>query len=338
MADKKNHLWPEEGTTQDMLQYFLKRLIQIIPLLFGISLVSFFIVHLAPGGPLAAIGAEAEPEIAEKLSVEYGLDQPIYVQYVKWMGHILQGDFGRSYVQRRPVSEMILERIPNTLYLNAVTISLAYLIAIPLGIISAVRRYSRLDAVVTVSAFLGLAMPNFWLAFLLIYLFALPTGWPISGISTYGINFETYGWISVIGDRLQYLLLPAFVLVTASLASITRYMRASMLDVLGEDYVRTARAKGLSEQKVIYKHAVRNALLPVITLAGYILPNLFSGTVIVEQIFAWPGVGFLAYRAVLERDYPVVMAFNMIGAALTVFSFLIVDMLYVLVDPRIKYD
>lgn len=338
MANKENRLWPEEGTTQNMLQYFLKRLSQIIPLLFGISLVSFFIVHLAPGGPLAAIGAEAEPEIAEKLSVEYGLDQPIYVQYVKWMGHVLQGDFGRSYVQRRPVSEMILERLPNTLYLNAVTISLAYLIAIPLGIISAVRRYSRLDAVVTVSAFLGLAMPNFWLAFLLIYLFALPTGWPISGISTYGINFETYGWISVIGDRLQYLLLPAFVLVTASLASITRYMRASMLDVLGEDYVRTARAKGLSEQRVIYKHAVRNALLPVITLAGYILPNLFSGTVIVEQIFAWPGVGFLAYRAVLERDYPVVMAFNMIGAALTIFSFLIVDMLYVLVDPRIKYD
>lgn len=321
-----------------MHRYLAKRILQMIPLLLGISLVSFFIVNLAPGGPLAAIGADESPEMIERLTEEYGLNEPLYIQYGKWLSHVVRGDFGRSLVQRRPVSIMIAERLPNTLYLNVITISLAYLIAMPLGIISAVRRYSFVDNFITVIAFGGLAMPNFWLAFLLIYIFALPLGWPLSGISTYGIDLQTWGWISVVGDRLKYLLMPTIVLVTASMASITRYMRGSMLEVLNEDYIRTARAKGLSQQKVIYKHAVRNALLPVVTLAGYILPNLFSGTVITEQIFAWPGVGLLAYRAVLERDYPVIMAFNMIGATLTVVSFLIVDLIYVQIDPRIKYD
>lgn len=321
-----------------MYKYIVKRLMQMIPLLLGISLVAFLIVHLAPGGPLAAVGGEASPEMIDKLTEEYGLDQPLYIQYVKWMGHIVQGDFGRSFVQRRPVSEMIVERLPNTLQLNIVTIFLAYLIALPLGVISAVRRYSVVDNVVTFIALVGQAMPNFWLAFLLIYAVAMPLGWPMSGMSTYGIDFATYGWLSVIGDRILYMILPVIVMVTASLAGTTRYMRASMLEVLNEDFIRTARAKGLPERVVIYKHALRNALLPVITLAGYILPNLFSGTVIVEQIFSWPGVGLLAYRGVLERDYPVIMAFNTIGAGLTVVSFLVVDLAYVWADPRIKYD
>jgi peptide/nickel transport system permease protein len=321
-----------------MYRYLAKRLLQLIPLLLGISLVAFMIVHLAPGGPLAAVGGDASPEMIDKITEEYGLNQPLYIQYGKWITHVVSGDFGNSFVQHRPVSEMIAERLPNTIRLNVVTIVLAYLIALPLGVVSAVRRYTWIDNVATVTAFVGLAMPSFWLAFLLVYAFALPLGWPMSGISTYGIDLTTYGWLSVVGDRLKYMLLPTVVLVTASLANITRYMRASMLDVLNEDFVRTAKAKGLADRVVIYKHALRNALLPVITLAGYILPHLFSGTVIVEQIFSWPGVGLLAYRAVLERDYPVIMAFNTIGACLTVVSFLIVDLAYLWADPRIKYE
>jgi len=324
-------------------RYLAKRLLQMIPVLLGVTLIAFFIIHLAPGGPMTVLGGDAallDPTQVERIEQAYGLNQPLYVQYFRWLSHVLRGDFGTSFVENRPVMEMYLERLPNTLYLNGIAILLVYLVAVPLGAISAVKQYSKFDYTVTIIAFAGDALPNFLTALLALYLIAMPSkgAIPMGGIASYGMKVEQVGLGLFLLDRARYLILPLLVVMCQSVTSVTRYMRSSMLEVIREDYVQTARAKGLAERVVIYKHAMRNALIPVVTLAGSVIPALFSGSVIIEQIFSWPGVGLLGYRAIAGRDYPVIMAFLTLGSVVTIISFLVVDLLYVAIDPRIKYD
>lgn len=324
-----------------MLAYIAKRLLWMVPLLLGISIINFGIMHLAPGDPVAMLaGRQATAEQKDHMRQLYGLDKPIFVQYVRWLGQMLKGDFGRSYVDGRPVSEHILERLPYTLYLNFVVAVLIYAVSIPVGIISALKQYSRFDHTVTFFAFLGQALPSFWFALLLIYaVLSLRIDWlPIAGVASIGVNVQTAGLGATILDRLRYLILPTIVIAFGDMAGVTRYMRSSMLEVVRQDYVRTARAKGLPEKVVIIKHALRNALLPIVTLLGAELPLLFSGSAIIETIFSWPGIGLLGVNAVFQRDYMLVMAINMIGAVLMVVGNLISDILYALVDPRIKYS
>lgn len=324
-----------------MLAYIAKRLLWMVPLLLGISIINFGIMHLAPGDPVAMLaGRQATAEQKDHMRQLYGLDKPIYVQYVRWLGQMLKGDFGRSYVDGRPVSQHILERLPYTLYLNLVVAVLIYAVSIPVGIISALKQYSRFDHSVTFVAFLGQALPSFWFALLLIYaVLSLRIDWlPIAGVASIGVNVRTAGLGATILDRLRYLILPTIVIAFGDMAGVTRYMRSSMLEVVRQDYVRTARAKGLPEKVVIIKHALRNALLPIVTLLGAELPLLFSGSAIIETIFSWPGIGLLGVNAVFQRDYMLVMAINMIGAVLMVIGNLLSDILYALVDPRIKYS
>lgn len=312
----------------------------MIPLLIGITLVSFAIIQLAPGSPIDFLTSRmSPPEELARIRAVYGLDQPIHVQYWLWATKMIRGDFGRSFVEGRPVIDMILERLPATLYLNIVAAVVIYVVALPVGIISALRQYSGFDMAVTTGVFFGLALPNFWFAMLLIYYVAIPNPWiPISGISTFGVTLERAGLWPFLVDRLRYLLLPTIVMATGGMAGVTRYMRSQMLEVIRQDYIRTARAKGLSERIVIYKHALRNAMLPIVTLLGFELPILFSGSVIIESIFAWPGLGRLSIRAIYQRDYMVVMAFLVIGGTLMVIGNFLADLLYVVVDPRIKYS
>ncbi|MFO8059251.1 MAG: ABC transporter permease [Bacillota bacterium] len=323
-----------------MKSYVVKRLIQMVPLLIGISIVSFAIMQMAPGDPVDLLterNATAE-ERARTRSL-YGLDRPLHVQYWIWLTNMLRGDFGHSYVRGRPVLEMILERLPNTLYLNVAVSALIYCLAIPIGVASALRQYSTFDHGVTGFAFLGQALPNFWFGLLLLYGIALKVDLiPVGGIATYGVTVAEKGLWLVLLDRLRYLILPVAVMGLSALAGITRYMRSSMLEVTGQDYIRTARAKGLSERIVIYKHAMRNALLPIVTIIGFQIPVLFSGSVIIENIFSWPGLGTLSVNSVFMRDYMVIMAFNVIGAALVIIGNFVADLLYVAVDPRITYD
>lgn len=316
----------------------------MIPLLFLATLIAFSIMQAAPGGPenflLAGEDATVDPSKLQALREQWGLNDPIPVQYARWVKNIGTGDFGYSYFQRRPVSSIVREAVPNTLQLNLVTLTLIYAIAIPLGVISAVKQYSGFDYVVTGVAFIGQAAPSFWIALMLIYFVAMKSGGviPTNGIATPGIDLANYGWLSVLGDRLRYMVLPVTVVTFGGLTGLTRYMRSSMLEVLKEDYTRTARAKGLPEKVVIYKHALRNALLPIITISGGILSSLVGGSVIIEFIFSWPGIGRVGYDAVIQRDYPVSMAIMLMASVLTLIGSLMVDIFYVVVDPRIKYD
>jgi peptide/nickel transport system permease protein len=323
-----------------MARYIVRRLLQAILLLIGVSLVSFTIMLVAPGGPtdfLIDSSTLSGDDIAA-IRTAYGLDRPIPVQYWRWVSRVAVGDFGTSFHTGRPVLDMIMERLPATLALNMVGMVFIYLIALPTGIISAVKQYSLFDYSVTLITFLGQAMPAFWLALLLIYYVGLRVEWlPLTGMATYGIEYSEVAFSVWFVDRVRYMILPLSVVVLTGLAALTRFMRASMLDVIHQDYIRTARAKGLSELKVITKHALRNALLPIITLFGITFSGLLSGSVVIERIFSWPGVGLLAVDSILKRDYQVVMAFNMIGAFMVVAGSFLADMLYLVVDPRIKY-
>lgn len=267
-----------------------------------------------------------------KFIEKYGLNDPEPVQYLKWLGNMLQGDFGTSIVKKgTPVSDLILSRLPNTLVLMVFSTLVALLISIPFGVLSAKRPYSKLDYGITVTSFLGLAIPNFWFGLILIMILSVNLGWfPTGGVSTLNADFS-------ILDRLHHIILPAFVLATADMAGITRYTRSSMLDVLKQDYIRTARSKGFKENKVIFKHGLRNGLLPVITIFGLMIPSFIGGAVVVEQIFTWPGLGKLFIDSAFSRDYPVIMAMTVISAVLVVLGNLIADILYALVDPRIEY-
>jgi peptide/nickel transport system permease protein len=315
-----------------MLSYLVRRLVMVVPILFGISLISFAIMYVAPGQPAVmnldpTISVEARARQIEAL----GLNEPPHVQYVRWLGNVVRGEFGLSFSRRVPVAEMIADRLPNTLLLMMASAVIAMLIAIPLGVLSARKPYTPLDYSVTVGAFLGLATPNFWLGLMLIMVFSVQLGWtPVAGVATTGAEFSVF-------DRLHHLILPAIVLATADMAGLMRYTRSSMLEVLHQDYIRTARAKGLPERAVVYKHGLRNGLIPVITIIGLMLPTFVGGAVIVESLFSWPGIGKLFIDSVFERDYPVIMAITMLGAVLTVMGNLLADVLYAVLDPRIEY-
>ncbi len=304
----------------------------MIPILFGISVLSFAIMYAAPGKPaIMNLDPEIPPEVRESQIERLGLNDPIPVQYVRWLGNVVQGDFGTSYSRKIPVTDMILDRLPNTLLLMASSLFIAAIIAIPFGVISATRQYSLTDYGVTMGSFVGLATPNFWLGIMLIMLFSVQLGWtPVGGVATIGAEFS-------IIDRLHHLILPAFVLATADMAGLTRYTRSSMLEVVNQDYIRTARAKGFRERRVIYKHGLRNGLIPVITMFGLMLPTMIGGSAIVESVFNWPGIGKMFIDATFQRDYPVIMAITMFGALLTVIGNLIADILYAVLDPRIEY-
>jgi len=330
-----------------MAAYIVRRLAQAIPLLLGILTLVFIFMHAAPGDPTALyMNPSIAPEVLEQMRQNWGLDQPLHIQYVRWMKSFLTGDFGISLAQNRPVAAILAERIPNTLILSGVSLLLIFAIGITIGIIQAVRQYSALDNVLTFSALFIYSMPSFWLGLMLILIFAYKVyqvdWWPVflrfpaSGMTS--VNYEMLGFWAKFGDRLHHLVLPSIALGVSSAASIARYTRSSMLDVIRQDYIRTARAKGLPERTVILKHALKNALLPIITLLGLYLPFLFSGAVLVEHVFAWPGMGRTIVEAIYQRDYPVVMATTFVFAVMVVIANLIADLLYAVVDPRIRYE
>ncbi len=322
-----------------MVLFALRRLVISVPLLVGITFVSYLVISLAPGGPLDFLTPEdpnASPEVKRRLIEEFGLDQPIYVQYGSWLSRAVRLDFGRSFLpDGKPVLTKIGERLPITLLLNVIEMLIIVGLAVPIGVLSATRQYSLYDKVTTVFVFIGFATPDFWLALLLMILFGLQLGWlPISGLRS--LNFEYLSFWTQQWDFLSHLVLPITVATFGGLAGFSRYMRQSMLEVTRQDYVQTARAKGLSERVVIGKHALRNALLPVVTILGLSLPGLIGGSIIVETIFAIPGMGQLMVQSVFSRDYPVVMGNLVIVATLTLVANLVADVAYGLVDPRIR--
>ena len=312
-----------------MRGYVLRRLTQGAVLLVVVSIVVFAIVHSAPGGPALLIHPDMDPTQVKAMEKQLGLDDPIAIQYARWLGNAVQGNLGTTYQHSLPTAELLRERIPNTLLLSGVAVVVAVLLAVPLGTISAVYRYSFLDYAATITAFVGVSIPVFWLAILLIIVFSVTLGWlPSAGMRTVGVP-------ATFGDLLRHLVMPSLVLATFPLAQLMRYVRASMVDVLAQDYVRTARAKGLSETATLCRHALRNALIPMVTVLGVLTPRLLGGAVITETIFAWPGLGRLAVEAAIARDYPVIMGATLLVAGLVVLGNLITDLLYVVIDPRI---
>jgi len=322
-----------------VIRYLAKRVLFMIPLFFGITIICFSVMHLAPGSP-TDLQTEMNPrvtaEMKERLRAMYDLDKPLHVQYGKWLGRLVVLDLGVSFSpDARPVSDKILERLPITVFLNVLSMVLIFLIAIPIGVLSAVRQGSTFDRVMSVFVFVGFAIPTFWLALLLMILFGIDLDWlPISGLRS--LNYEYLPPVEAFWDLLKHLILPVTIAAFGGLAGLSRYMRSNMLEVIRQDYITTARAKGLPERTVIYKHALRNAMLPVITLLGLSVPGLIGGSVIFETIFSIPGMGQLFYMAVMARDYPVVMGILVIGAVLTLLGNLLADVSYALADPRIR--
>lgn len=332
-----------------MFPYLVKRLILIIPTFFGITLITFLIIQLAPGNPVSLkiqqLGGEGirsetiSKEVIEQTKKLYGLDKPLTIQYFLWVKKIVTLNFGDSYKDHRPVIKKIGEALPITLTLNIISILIIYLVAIPLGLFSATRPNSRIDKLTTLFFFILYSLPAFWIAMLLIMF--LGGGeyldlFPVVGILSRGASQLSF--FGKIGNLLWHLVLPVTALTVGGFAFMARFWRAQVLEVIRQDYIRTARAKGLSERMVVWKHAVRNALIPMVTLMGTLLPAMIGGSVIVEQIFTIPGMGKLGFEAVLSRDYPTVMALAAIEALLTLVGILLSDLLYVTVDPRISFE
>lgn len=321
-----------------MLSYILKRLLLMIPLIFGITIITFIVIHLAPGGPLgieAEMSIQASAQARENLRQLYGLDKPLHIQYIDWLKRFAQFDFGESFVDSRKVIDKIKERVPITLTINLLSMFLILLIAIPIGVMSAARQYSVFDKLTTVFVFVGFSTPTFWLALILMIIFGVNLGWlPISGIQS--IDVSGMGPFERLLDWARHLILPVGLSAFGGIAGISRYSRSSMLEVIRQDYIRTARAKGLKETDVVIHHALRNALLPVVTILGLSVPALIGGSVIFETIFAIPGMGQLFYASAMSRDYPTIMGILVIGAILTLIGNLIADISYALVDPRIR--
>ena len=334
-----------------MTQYLLKRLFWMVPLLIGISLVSFLIMHLAPGDITtteAGFNPKTSAESRQKLREMYNLDKPVLVQYGLWLKRMAQLDFGTSFAShQRPVfwqtqdaqgnvtKGMIQEALPITLLINVLSLVLIVAVALPLGIVSALTQNRAPDRAITLFVFVGFAIPGFWLALLLMYWTGVAHDWlPISGLHSLG--YENMTWYAKIADTLQHLVLPVFISALSGLAGIALFVRNGMLDVLHQDYITTARAKGLKEDTVVFRHALRNALLPLITIFGLSIPGLIGGSVIIESIFAIPGMGKLFYDAVLMRDFPVIMGILTIGSALTLLGNLLADLAYAWADPRVR--
>ena len=319
-----------------MARYLIRRLLYTFITLVGISVISWVIITQAPGSPIAiTMDPKVSPKIVEQMEKNYDLDKPIYQQYFLWLKRLFTGNL-YSFKDGRPVLDKIGERIWNTLLLNFVSILIIFSLAIPLGIFSARRQYTFLDNLGTFGAYLGISIPGFWLAYLLILGTVKLFGYPVLGMRSFVTEDLTS--LEIVMDRLWHLMLPSIILAIGGIAALSRYTRSSMLEVIRQDYVRTAKAKGLPEETVYYKHALRNALLPIVTLFGFLIPGLIGGSIIMETVFAWPGIGRLAYQAVLARDYPVVMTINTISAVLVLIGNFIADMLYAIVDPRIRFQ
>lgn len=332
-----------------MKAYLLKRLLQVLPTLLGITLITFLIIQLAPGNPAALklrLAGQGEmgqtgmaKEIIEQTKKLYGLDKPLPIQYLLWVKRVFTLDFGTSFKDHRPVLDKIVERLPITIQINIISIFLVYLIAIPFGVYSATHAESKTDRLLTLFFFFLYSLPSFWVAVLLIMFLGGGDFWdlfPVYGISSIGA--ESWPFFQWLMDRLWHLVLPVTCLTYGGLAYLSRLTRAEMLEVIREDYIRTARAKGLGERMVIFKHALRNALLPIVTLLAFLLPAMFGGSVIIESIFSIPGMGQLGFEAVLSRDYPLIMAITTISAVLTLIGLLLSDILYAILDPRIKLE
>lgn len=324
-----------------MLTYTLRRLAYLVPTLLGITIVTFLIINLAPGDPVSVIQggqiqARVSPEAYQQMVKHYGLDKPVHVRYLIWLRRLATFDFGDSFRTHQPVTKMILERLPATLALNVAALFIALLAAIPLGLISAVKQNSMFDKVSGTVLYMLYSLPDFWVALLLIMLFGVTLRiLPIFGMEA--IDSQDLGFFGYWLDRARHMVLPTICLTYGSLAFLARFVRGSTLEVIRQDYVRTARAKGLDEDRVVYNHVFRNTLIPILTLLGLLLPTLISGSIILEAIFSWPGIGALFYESVLARDYPTVMGLSFITAVIVLLSTLIADLLYAWADPRVTY-
>jgi len=319
-----------------MASYIFRRLLQAIPIMFGVSLICFAIINLAPGSPVDRFRTgRVSPQVIQNLIHAYGLDQPLPVQYVKWITTFVQlwrpDAWGYSFIDGLPVTTRIFERVPNTLLLMGTALTVTIILAVPIGILAAVRQYSWADKIITTLATIGYAIPSFWLGLMLSFIFAVSLGWfPLFGMHTFGKENDPV-------DLMWHLVLPVACLTIQSVSGWSRYMRSSMLEVLHADYIRTAKAKGLAGSRVIYRHALRNALIPMVTLLGLAIPTLLAGAAITETIFSWPGLGGLGVSSVVTRDYPTVLAITMLGGFMVIMGNLLADILYAVVDPRIKY-
>jgi peptide/nickel transport system permease protein len=321
-----------------MLSYILKRLLLMIPLIFGITLITFTVIHLAPGGPVEVeteMSLKASAQARENLKRLYGLDKPLHVQYFDWLKRFVKLDFGISFVDGKKVFDKIKERIPVTLTINLLSLILIMAIAIPIGVLSATKQYSIFDKLTTVFVFVGFSTPTFWLALILMIIFGVTLGLlPISGIQSIDVSGMTK--MERLLDWARHLILPVGLSAFGGIAGLSRYSRSSMLEVIRQDYIRTAKAKGLKESDIIIHHALRNALMPIVTILGLSVPGLIGGSVIFETIFAIPGMGQLFYSSAMARDYPTIMGILVIGAVLTLIGNLIADVSYALVDPRVR--
>jgi peptide/nickel transport system permease protein len=324
-----------------MLNYAIRRLLLLIPTLFGITVVTFIIVNLAPGDPVELINrgemdARISPAAYHQMLHLYGLDDPIHVRYFVWLKRVVSLDFGDSFLDHRPVIEKILERLPATLSLNVASLLISLVLAVPLGLYAAVRQHTRFDKLGGTALYLLYSLPEFWVALLLIMFLGVKLKvLPINGMES--IDARDLGFFGYWWDRTIHMILPTFCLTYGSLAFLSRFVRGSSLEVIRQDYIRTARAKGLDEATIVFTHVFRNTMIPVLTLLGLLLPTLISGSIILESIFSWPGVGNLFFNAVLARDYPVVMGLSTITAVLVLFSTLLADLLYAWADPRVTY-
>jgi peptide/nickel transport system permease protein len=346
-----------------MGQYIVRRLLQAIPMLLMVSIVLFALVNLAPGGPLSAYSRtnRMPEEKKEAIRRSFGLDKPLPVQYIVWLAGndwmpidsdgdgisdsygtrkgVLRGDFGFSYKTREPVIDQILDRLPNTIYLMTVTLIVVGIVAIPIGIISAVNQYSKFDLTATTLSFMGQAIPEFWLGLILILVFYATLNNPFTGEPLFPPGgMYTIGEEFSIWDRIWHLVLPVTMGMVSWVAWYSRFLRSSMLDVINQDYIRTARAKGQVERVVLYKHGLKNALIPLVTMFALDFPYIFAGSLYVELIFSWPGMGRLFYDAATARDYPILLAVLTIGAAIVILSNLFADIAYGFLDPRVRYE
>ncbi len=319
-----------------MNKYIRKRLVQAIPVIFGITVLTFFIMKMAPGGPLTGmISPRTSSESLQRAREALGLNDPIIVQYWSWLKELVQGNFGYSTYNGQVILDMILQRLPATLLLTVTAFIFSYIVGIPLGVYSATHKYSKGDYGLTFFSFIGISVPSFFFGMGMIYIFALKLDWfPTSG---FGSSMFRGTGMALVLHKLRYLVMPALVMALANLAQVMRFARSSMIETLNQDYVRTARAKGLSEKRVIYKHALKNSLIPVITIFGQSIPNLFGGAYIIEKVFGWPGMGLLGVDAINNRDYQVLMGLTLFTAILVLLGNLIADIMYSLVDPRIRY-
>ncbi len=333
------------GSSSSVIAFLARRLLSAIPLVLGVATIVFFLLSLAPGDAVSFfVSPNITPEVLEQMRRNMGLDQPVHIRYLRWMGAMLQGDFGVSLARNQPVIDIIAEILPNTLILSASAMVLAFIGGVLVGVLQAVRQNRFTDGFLSVVGLFFYSMPSFWLALMLILVFGLgarnlwdwPIWFPASGMTS--VDYPFMSPLDQLRDRIMHLVLPSLSLALVLAAAIARYTRGSMLEVIRQDYIRTARSKGLPEGSVIFKHALRNGLIPVVTLLGLMLPYLFSGALLIESVFAWPGMGRLIVGAILQRDFPVVMAGTFIFAIMVIMGNLVADILYAIVDPRIRYD